>query len=46
MPHPFVVVFGSSVALAAFGDVCYNAARCEFNRQGSGVHPVRREKIS
>jgi hypothetical protein len=38
--------FGRSVALAAAVEVCYNAARSEFNRQGGASYPARREKTS
>src|SRR5260370_18939729 len=39
MPNPFVAVGSGCVALAASRVVCYNAGRCQFNRNGSGSEP-------
>src|SRR3954469_14976837 len=40
MPHPYVAVRGACVALAAPWNVCYNAPRIQFNRNGPGPEPV------
>src|SRR3981081_1502053 len=39
MPNPFVAVGSACVALAASRFVCYNAGRCQFNRNGPGSEP-------
>src|SRR5947208_1382606 len=40
MANPYVAVGNASVALAARGFVCYNAARLQFNRNGTGPEPA------
>src|SRR4249919_2489111 len=39
MANPFVAVGSACVALAALSFVCYNAARLQFNRNGTGPEP-------